>query len=62
MTEKPRILPVDAMEVARRPAEGVELPEEEDVARVHEAADPEDAHQHDKLEEETEAAQRGRTV
>lgn len=62
MTEKPRILPVDPMEVSRRPVEGVDLPEEKDVKKVRKASEPLASRDGDTLDEAAEAAQRGRTA
>jgi hypothetical protein len=62
MTEKPRILPVDPMEVSRMPVEGVDLPEEKDVEKVRKASEPLASRDGDTLDKAAEAAQRGRTA
>jgi hypothetical protein len=62
MTEKPRILPVDPMEVSRTPVEGVDIPEELSEEQLRKGSDPLATREGDKLEEAAEAAQRGRTA
>ena len=61
MTEKPRILPVDPMEVSRTPVEGVDIPEQPSAEQLRKA-DPLATREGDKLEEAAETAQRGRTT
>jgi hypothetical protein len=61
MTEKPRILPVDPMEVSRTPVEGVDIPEQPSTEQLRKP-DPLVTREGDKLEEAAEAAQRGRTA
>lgn len=40
MTKKLTILPVDPTDVSRRPVEGVDLPEENDVEKIRKASEP----------------------
>ncbi len=61
MTDKPRILPVDPMEVSRTPVEGVDIPEQPSTEQLRKA-DPLATRDGEELEESAEAAQRGRTA